>query len=110
MKINTNPYPVTLEIVNDTRVFIRKYKKLKGYVPDLSIDTMGISSNHGNSALIGVFNGDIITLTHELNHFCLWTFDYVGMPVNTIHSEAYCYYYDHILKQVLPSYLTAYRE
>lgn len=109
MKINTNPYPIQLEIVRDIPTFIKKYKKLKGFEPDMA-DTLGFTTYVGSSALIGAFNDDILTLTHELNHFCLWTFDYIGMPVNSNNSEAYCYYYDHILQQILPSYLTAYKE
>lgn len=109
MKINTNPYPVHLEIVNDIDSYRKKYRKLKGYEPVLE-DCKGYTTYLGNTCLIGIFKDPLPTLIHELNHFCLWTFDYIGMPVDSRHSEAYCYYYDHILQQILPSYLTAYRE
>lgn len=108
MKINTNPCPVQLEIARDIPTFLKRYKKLKGFEPDMT-DTLGLTTYAGNSVLIGAFNDDILTLTHALNHFCLWTFDYIGMPVNSNNSEAYCYYYDRILKQILPSYLAAYK-
>ncbi|ATS92550.1 hypothetical protein St11Ph5_00089 [Escherichia phage St11Ph5] len=108
MKLNTSPYPVQLEVVFDQDTFIKKYKKLKGYEPDLD-DCKGYTSYSGNRVLIGIFREPLHTLIHELNHFCLWVFDYIGMPINSANSEAYCYYYDHIFSQIPSSYLTAYK-
>lgn len=98
MKINTAPYPVHLGIVTDITVFNNKYEKLKGYAPDID-SCKGYTTYYGNRVLIGVFAEPLHTLIHELNHFCLWTFDYIGMPVNSANSEAYCYYYDYIFNQ-----------
>ncbi len=98
MKINTAPYPVHLEIVTDIDLFINKYKKLKGYSPDLT-GCKGFTTYSGNVVIIGIFTEELATLIHELNHFCLWVFDYIGMPVNSDNSEAYCYYYDYIFNQ-----------
>ena len=98
MKINTAPYPVHLEIVTDVVVFNKKYEKLKGYAPD--IDGCKVYTTFsGNRVLIGVFTESLHTLIHELNHFCMWAFDYIGMPINSSNSEAYCYYYDYIFNQ-----------
>ena len=108
MKLNTSPYPVQLEVVFDQDTFIKKYKKLKGHEPDLD-GCKGYTSYSGNRVLIGIFREPLHTLIHELNHFCLWVFDYIGMPINSANSEAYCYYYDHILSQIPSSYLTAYK-
>lgn len=98
MNINTAPYPINLEIVFDAPTFIKKYKKLKGCEPDLE-GCKGYTAFSGNICIIGIFKEPLFTLTHEINHFCLWVFDYIGMPVNSENSEAYCYYYDHIFKQ-----------
>lgn len=106
MKINTAPYPVKLEIVFNKEDFIKKYRKLKGYEPDLE-GCKGYTAYSGNICIIGIFKEHLHTLIHELNHFCLWVFDYVGMPVNSSNSEAYCYYYDYVFQQVPSSYLTA---
>ncbi|AHN83346.2 hypothetical protein EpBp4_0002 [Escherichia phage Bp4] len=108
MKLNTSPYPVQLEVVLDRDTFIKKYKKLKGYEPDLE-GCKGYTTYSGNRVLIGIFKEPLHTLIHELNHFCLWVFDYIGMPINSTNSEAYCYYYDYILSQIPSSYLTAYK-
>lgn len=102
VRVNTTPYPVKLNVCLDINTFTKAYQKLKGYSPDLAA-TNGITAYSGNVALIGVFTGDLATLVHELNHFCLWAFDYIGMPVNSTNSEAYCYYYDYLLNQVLAS-------
>lgn len=98
MRIDAAPYPVNLEIVTDIVVFNKKYEKLKGYAPDIN-GCKGYTSFSGNRVLIGVFTDSLHTLVHELNHFCLWVFDYIGMPVNSSNSEAYCYYYDYIFNQ-----------
>ncbi len=100
MKLNTSPYPVQLEIVFDRDTFVKKYKKLKGHEPDIE-GCKGFTSYSGNKVLMGIFSEPLPTLIHEVNHFCLWVFDYIGMPVNSSNSEAYCYYMDSILDQVL---------
>lgn len=100
MKLNTSPYPVQLEVVFDRDTFVKKYRKLKGYEPDIE-SCKGFTSYSGNKVLMGIFSEPLPTLIHEVNHFCLWAFDYIGMPVNSSNSEAYCYYMDSILEQVL---------
>lgn len=100
MKLNTSPYPVQLEVVFNQDTFIKKYKKLKGYGPDID-GCKGFTTYSGNKVLMGIFSEPLPTLIHEVNHFCLWVFDYIGMPINISNSEAYCYYMDSILEQVL---------
>lgn len=100
MKLNTSPYPVQLEIVFDRDTFVKKYKKLKEHEPDIE-GCKGFTSYSGNKVLMGIFSEPLPTLIHEVNHFCLWVFDYIGMPVNSSNSEAYCYYMDSILEQIL---------
>lgn len=100
MKLNTSPYPVQLEVVFDRVTFIKKYRKLKGYEPDID-GCKGYTTYSGNKVLMGIFLEPFPTLIHEVNHFCLWVFDYIGMPVNSSNSEAYCYYMDSIINQVL---------
>lgn len=100
MKLNTSPYPVQLEVVFDRDTFVKKYRKLKGYEPDIE-GCKGYTTYSGNKVLMGIFSEPLPTLIHEVNHFCLWVFDCIGMPVNSGNSEAYCYYMDSILEQVL---------
>lgn len=100
MKLNTSPYPVQLEVVFDRDTFVKKYRKLKGHEPDTE-GCKGYTTYSGNKVLMGIFSEPLPTLIHEVNHFCLWVFDYIGMPVNSGNSEAYCYYMDSLLTQVL---------
>lgn len=100
MKLNTSPYPVQLEVVFDQDTFVKKYMKLKGHEPDIE-GCKGYTTYSDNKVLMGIFSEPLSTLIHEVNHFCLWVFDYIGMPVNSSNSEAYCYYMDSILEQVL---------
>lgn len=108
MKIDTSPYPVSLEIVFDWPTFRKKYIKYKGWEPDeCSLGTTAYYGEHGNKVLIGIFDSNPITLIHEVNHFCIFTMGYIGLDITTNTSEAYCYFMYSILKQIPPSYLTA---
>lgn len=101
MKLNTSPYPVQLEVVHDWSTFSKKHKAYRGTEPkeDATIDgkTCYVADNH---VLIGIFDDNRVTLVHELNHFCIYTFGFIGLPINDESSEAYCYYMDSLLKQI----------
>lgn len=100
MKLNTSPYPVQLEVVHDWAVFSKKYRKAKGIEP--GDESKGVSTLlPDGSVLIYVRENCPITLVHELNHFCIYTFGFIGLPINDESSEAYCYYMDSLLNQVL---------
>lgn len=100
MKLNTSPYPIQLEVVFDWDTFVKKYKKAKGCEPEEQSKGVTTLLPDG-SVLIYVQDSDPITLVHELNHFCIYTFGFIGLPINDDNSEAYCYYMDSLLKQVL---------
>lgn len=100
MKLNTSPYPVQLEVVSNWDTFVKKYKKVKGCEPEEQSKGVTTLLPDG-SVLIYVQDCDPITLVHELNHFCIYTFGFIGLPINDDNSEAYCYYMDSLLKQVL---------
>lgn len=100
MKLNTSPYPVQLEVVFDWDTFVKKYKKAKDCEP--GEQSKGVTTLlPDGSVLIYVQDSDPITLVHELNHFCIYTFGFIGLPINDDNSEAYCYYMDSLLKQML---------
>lgn len=100
MKLNTSPYPVQLEVVFDWGIFSKKYKKAKGIEPEEQSKGVTTLLPDG-SVLIYVKENDHITLVHELNHFCIYTFGFIGLPINDEFSEAYCYYMDSLINQVL---------
>ena len=100
MKLNTSPYPIQLEVVFDWATFSKKYKKAKGFEPEEQ--SKGVTTLlPDDSVLIYIQDNDPITLVHELNHFCIYTFGFIRLPINDDNSEAYCYYMDSLLKQAL---------
>lgn len=100
MNIETGPYPVMLEVFRDVDSYTERYTELRGYGPSIggTGHTAIISDSH---VLVGVFNNSPGTWVHEVNHFCIHVFEYVGLPITHASSEAYCYYMDYILEQVL---------
>ena len=64
MKLNTSPYPVQLEVVFDRDTFVKKYRKLKGYEPDIE-GCKGYTTYSGNKVLMGIFSEPLPTLIHE---------------------------------------------
>lgn len=100
MKLNTSPYPVQLEVVSDWDTFYKKYMKAKGIEPEY--ESKGVTALlPDGSVLIYAQDSNPVTLVHELNHFCIYTFGFIGLPINDESSEAYCYYMDSLLNQVL---------
>ena len=100
MKLNTSPYPVQLEVVSDWDTFYKKYRKAKGIEPEY--ESKGVTALlPDGSVLIYAQDSNPVTLVHELNHFCIYTFGFIGLPINDESSEAYCYYMDSLLNQVL---------
>ncbi len=58
-------------------------------------------------SMIGVFDGAIPTLAHELLHAAIATLAHVGIPINQETDEALTYLFDHLLTAALPPFLTA---
>ncbi|HDR9868488.1 TPA: hypothetical protein QDE31_01695 [Burkholderia cenocepacia] len=58
-------------------------------------------------SLIGVFDGAIPTLAHELLHSAIATLAHVGIPINRETDEALTYLFEHLLAAALPLFLTA---
>jgi hypothetical protein len=102
MKVKLNPYPVTVDIVFNRDDFIKRYKKVRGYSPDIEGCGGMTSYLSSDDLLIGVFNSKVGTLVHELNHALIHTMEYVGLSITPQTSEAYCYLMDSVLEQALP--------
>lgn len=101
MKLNTSPYPVQLEVVYDWATFSKKHKAYRGTEPEKETTLKGKTCYIAdNFVLMGIFDDSKITLVHELNHFCIYTFGFIGLPINDESSEAYCYYMDSLLNQL----------
>ncbi|PFH12855.1 hypothetical protein [Burkholderia sp. JKS000303] len=64
-------------------------------------------SDGGRAYMIGVFDGAIPTLAHELLHVAVATLGHVGVPINPDTDEALTYLFDHLLTAALPTFLVA---
>jgi hypothetical protein len=102
MQIKLNPYPVTVDVVFTKQDFTKRYKKVRGYSPDLDGCTGMMACLADDFLLVGVFNSSTTTLVHELNHALIHTMEYIGLSIVSQTSEAYCYLMDSVLKQTLP--------
>lgn len=102
MRINLNPYPVMVDVVFTKQAFNTRYKRVRGHTADLEGCNGMTAYLTDDVLLLGVFNSDVITLVHELNHVLIHTMGYVGLSIVSQTSEAYCYLMDNALKQILP--------
>ncbi|WP_105133483.1 hypothetical protein [Burkholderia sp. BE12] len=57
--------------------------------------------------MVGVFDGAIATLAHELLHVAVATLGRVGVPINPDTDEALTYLFDHLLATALPLFMVA---
>ncbi|MDN7541966.1 hypothetical protein [Burkholderia cenocepacia] len=83
-----------------------------GVSPDDTAFALGIthaleSTDGGRIYMIGVFDGAIPTLAHELLHAAIATLDHVGIPINSDTDEALTYLFDHLLAAALPLFIVA---
>lgn len=52
--------------------------------------------------LIGVFNGEVATLAHEVLHACFQVFDFAGASVTDGKAnEAFCYLHTYLMREFL---------
>lgn len=101
MKIQVAPYPVDVEFIFDEAKYIRKYKKLKGVTPELSRTDGCTYYVHESYIIVGIFNKDVVTLVHEINHIAIYTLGYVGLPITDESSEAFTYVVDYLLREAI---------
>lgn len=99
-ELNVHPYPV--RILFSCNVIEYNMERSERYslepVPDRA---NGCCTHSGDRFvnLVGVFDNSMATLAHELNHAVINLFYAVGMPVNVVTAEAYCYLYDSLFSQ-----------
>jgi hypothetical protein len=70
------------------RIYAKRIgRKLKGGLEHAD----GISSDHHGYYLVGVFNGELGTLVHELAHTAFKILRHVNVPASFKHQEAFAY-------------------
>lgn len=100
VNINCQPYPVKLTLVYDRELFEKKASKLIGYTVQTD-GCDGMCADKEGKYLVGIFDNKVGTVAHELNHVCISVFEYIGLPISDSNSEAYCYFFEHLIKQAI---------
>lgn len=90
--VNIGIYPAIVIATSRRAEFKRLYAKRIPHrdAPDLS-HADGISSDHDGYFLVGVFNGELGTLVHELAHTAFKVLHHVNVRADHKHQEAFAY-------------------
>lgn len=83
------------------------YTKLRGEYTEHRMDlsgAVGCSSDFQGGAvqLVGVFDGSMNTLAHEIGHMVIKVLESRGVPINGDNSEAFCYLLGHTVGELAP--------
>jgi hypothetical protein len=89
--VNIGIYPAIVIATSSQKEFKRLYaKRIKRGPIDLS-NADGISSDRAGYFLVGVFNGELGTLVHELAHTAFKVLNHVNVRADFKHQEAFAY-------------------
>lgn len=100
IRLKCDPYPNEIWFTDDRKAYEDKcHARLGG--GDWSGHGAGVTSYSHNRRrmVIGIFDGRLRTVVHELGHATFNVLDFIGQPVDAEHSEAYCYLQDHLFNQ-----------
>ena len=100
--VNVEVFPARVLLCTDRK----RYAKLRAKYTEKYIDLDGcdgISSDFGYCYLVGVFNGDLDVLVHELAHTTFKILRDVNVPVHVDgNQEAFCYLQGYLFKKLAP--------
>lgn len=101
--IRVDPYDIDLYLITDREAYASVRSAYNKEPIDLSADA-GCSSEYLRQGvhLVGVFNGKVSTLVHELGHVTINILEWCGVPINSECSEAFCYLQDHLFSKCRP--------
>lgn len=98
-RIKIVPYGCILHLTNSKEEWLRKYKKLTGQSYDAD-GCDGLTYDHGDANFyVGVFNGEMGTLAHELGHVCLDVAERVQLGDIIQEQEQFCYLLGYLTEQ-----------
>ena len=100
IQINIAPFKGTLYITKCREEYLKKRNEFKEPVPDIS-DCIGIASDENNCHVVGIFDGTVSTLMHELAHVCFKVLEYCSIEVSANNSEVFCYLQEYLMIEVL---------
>ncbi|HFL4765767.1 TPA: hypothetical protein ACG33R_001400 [Escherichia coli] len=101
VRINCHPYPARIWFTNSHRFHSIKCDA-ELIETEGSEGCSGICSSSEpdrGRQVIGLFENDLATLVHEVEHAVINLCHYIGMPINTQTTEAVAYIFDSIFSQ-----------
>lgn len=98
------PWPGTLVFTVDRAEWMRLYSKRDGPNPELYQQSAGLTWNDGGYCLVGVFDGSVSTLAHELGHASMDILNYAraGDYREGQQQEQLCYLLGHLVELTYP--------
>lgn len=98
------PWPGTLVFTVDRDEWLRLYAKRDGAYGERYMKSAGLSWNDEGYQLVGVFDGKLSTLVHEMGHSAMDILNYarVGDYTEGPNQEQYCYLLGHLFELTLP--------
>lgn len=104
MVIPIDPYGYDLNVFSNRDEFMEFIDSKKFDDPPTTSD---VHNSNGfcftpaehNAFIIGVFDGKISTLVHEISHAIISLFEYIEIPINDACSEAFTYLLGHLIEK-----------
>lgn len=96
-------FSARIVLLTTREAFLRRRARLTDDPLDLD-DANGCSSDHGMCYLVGVFDGRLATLVHELGHTAFKILHDCNVPVRRDgQMEAFCYLQEYLFEQLRSS-------
>ncbi|MNV82019.1 hypothetical protein D3C71_1757300 [compost metagenome] len=92
------PWPGTLVFTTDREEWMRLYAKRDGVGPERYTESAGLSWDDSGYHLVGVFDGKLSTLVHEMGHTAMDTLNHArtGDYTEGHNQEQFCYLLGHL--------------
>lgn len=94
-RIKIAPYGCVLHLTDSYEEWAKIYLRVSPYEPPEGCDGLTYNANNGNY-YVGVFNGGLGTLAHELAHVCLDIAVRCGLGDIKQEQEQFCYLIGHM--------------
>ena len=99
-KVNCHPYPCDIWYTNSERMFNAKRTEITGDKNHISNFLGCVSCSESRMQMvIGVFDGGLPTLVHEVSHAVINVFYPTGMSASVETTEAFAYLYESLFEQ-----------
>lgn len=96
------PWPGTMVFTTDHDEWDRLYTKRDGPNVERYRDSMGLAWEDGGYHLIGVFDGKVGTLAHEMGHCAVNVMNHAGVKDFRHDDEQFTYLLGHLVEQTFP--------